>query len=414
MKNKYKDAVWFKKFIDIEQFSYTDLLILDSKLKQEQKELFLNNEIENPQFTYHLLENFNFEERRQRLSDLSREITKNESNQFIKEAYVRLIDEKLNHLSLLEMSKLGDDEGFAEISSKEFGDFRESSLMRLIPYVISSVDRAEKSGIDEVVMSAKKLKEVIKFLPSNSDSLIPEDMRVETEDVGAQEMEERFRRSFEEYGVQDWDIRVDRENVNAFVHVDQKTKTLVIPASRKLSKSHMEALVKHEVGVHIRRRGNAEKTNLQLLTIGLDRYVKGDEGLGKYEEYQVLPSTFLSTVQIYLGIALIRGIDGKKRGFRDMYNFFQDYYRVTEFEKDDFSTEKNNDLTWRRTEKLFRGTTGQNKGICLTKDLLYLEGYLGIVETLKQFPQEQQRLFVGKYDPANEFHRLVLDELGIF
>jgi hypothetical protein len=113
-----------------------------------------------------------------------------------------------------------------------------------------------------------------------------------------------------------------------------------------------------------------------------------------------------------MGIALICGVDGTKRNFRDIYEFFVQYFTLQR--TDDGGEELSiQDLAWRRTVKLFRGTTGQNAGFCFTKDLVYADGYIDIVQALLDHPTEENRLFAGKYDPANEFHRELLDDLGI-
>ncbi|MBI4121781.1 MAG: DUF1704 domain-containing protein, partial [Parcubacteria group bacterium] len=222
-------------------------------------------------------------------------------------------------------------------------------------------------------------------------------------------IQQAFKQALAAHKISGWKIRLDEQNLNAFVHINQEKKELVLPTRRTLTQRHLEALVRHEVGVHIRRSVNAQKTKLQLLTIGLDHYLRGEEGLAKYEEMRTLPSSF----EIYLGTGLIKGVDGRKRDFRETYEFFKQYYLASQFHHDEVSAQQAADESWTRTEKFFRGTTGQSAGICFTKDLMYLEGYLSIVQTIKDHPEEEKRFFAGKYDPSNAFHRQVLDEIGV-
>ncbi len=362
----YLDTHWFAKFTAIAHISYVDLLVLDPAERTQQRDLFLRGEIENPYFTYPKLRDFNFAQKKSQLENLLSEIEREEKNEWVREAYVRVLAEKMAHVDLLEAVSRGDDAMFAKISVQEFGDYSSEIINQ---------------------------NEFFKKLPP-----------VELGYVQADEIEARFRAAFVDYKIEGWNIVRDTENTNAFVHLNQETKTLFIPQSRRISRTHLEALVRHEVGVHIIRRKNAENTNLQLLTLGLDHYIKGDEGLGKYEESQVYPQAFWPSIQNYLGVALVKGVDGKPRTFRELFEFFTEYLSAAENPAAD---------AWTRVEKIFRGTTGQSRGLCWTKDVMYLNGYYDILEVIKKYPQEQDRFLMGKYDPANEWHRAFLDALEI-
>lgn len=357
----YLDSIWFAKFATIAHISYVDLLVLDQSERAQQRELFLRGEIENPYFTYPQLRDFNFAQKKTQLENLYNEIEREEKNEWVREAYMRVLREKMQHVAMLEAVAVGDDAAFATISVQEFGDY-----------------------------SPKIAKEILSLVGEVNES-------VEMDLVNADEIEARFRTAFVDYGITDWNIVRDTDNTNAFVHLNQETKTLFIPQSRRLGRAHLEALVRHEVGVHIMRRKNAEQTSLQLLTLGLDHYIKGDEGLGKYEELKVWSQAFEPSWQNYVGVAMVKGFDGKPRTFRELFEFFGQYL--------------DNDQAWTRVEKIFRGTTGQSRGLCWTKDIMYLNGYYDIVETLQKYPQEESRFLIGKYDPANEWHRTLLDNL---
>ena len=275
------------------------------------------------------------------------------------------------------------------------------------------LSQASTSKNKSVQQACDQLRQVISNIPQHSDPILKSFVPQEEPTVESKQIKVRFEEAFSEYGIENWNIVIDFDNLNSFINISQKEQTVFIPSSRKISPLHLEALVKHEIGVHVRRRINAEKQAFKLLAIGLDHYLKGDEGLSKYEEIKIFPSSFNSTVEIYLGISLIHGLGGAKMDFRDIYEFFYNYYLVSRHGESNLTTDDAENYGWVRAEKFFRGTTGQSKGICFTKDLIYLDGYLDILEVLKKHPEEEKRFLVGKYDPGNKFHRQVLDELKI-
>lgn len=406
------DARWFEKYQEIEDIQITDFLVGDPKKRKKAKAIFLSGDSDAPALEYPKLETLGVPSIEQQLNTLRREIVEQETNQAVVLAYQQLIDEKLLHLQLLEAAKTQNDHLFKQKTEEAFGVPRPKLLSRLVPHLQSMVLQAKESSFD-LSVSIQAVEAVIKGLEADQQNAIAPVFKLkEIEDIGADQIFDRLSKALEEYGVRGWRIEMDEESVNPFVNINSAKKEIRIPRARKISKQHLEALVVHEIGVHARRSQHAEKTKFQLLTIGLDHYLKGDEGLSKYEEFKVFPQSFNSTIEIYLGISLIYGLGGLPRGFREIFDFFKHYHVVSNFDRV-ITIDQANDYAWTRAEKFFRGTTGLSKGICFTKDLLYLEGYLGILDVLQHHPEEERRFFVGKYDPANESHRRILDAFFI-
>jgi len=63
--------------------------------------------------------------------------------------------------------------------------------------------------------------------------------------------------------------------------------------------------------------------------------------------------------------------------------------------------------------RIFHGTSCKNPGNCLTKDIVYREGNIGVWNVVKNNPEEIKRFSVGKYDPTNPRHIWILEQLGI-
>ena len=414
MRQSFIDQKWFQPFRKEAGFSFTDYFIGDKKRRAKEQKRFLAGDVENPELDYPLLETFAIEKRETNLLALREEILLSEPHPLIQEAYKRVIDERLSHLRMLKATRDRDDRAFDAMTIKEYGLPSERWLKHLVPHIKSLIKQAKASHHPGIENSIGFLETLVSRLPAaKTSAIIPNFVPESDHFLSAKEIKKRFLLAFKRYGIKGWNVVIDKDSPRAFIHISQKDKKVVVPVSRTLSPQQLEALMLHEVGVHVRRNINAQKTNFQLLTTGLDHYLKGDEGLAKYEEARVFPPAMNASVRIYLGICLIKGLDGKKRNFREIFEIYRNYFYVYHFNRLDVEEEEANDRAWRRAVKFFRGTTGQSRGICLTKDLYYLEGYAGILETLKKYPKEKNRFFCGKYDPANPFHRELLDALDI-
>lgn len=412
-KKRILDEKWFSQFSQIGLFSIVDFFVGDPLERKQQKKKFLTDKIRNPELDYPKITAVFLNNTKIQLVELLKKIKNEELNKLIKQSYTKLIEEKLAHLEILNAVNAADDIKFNELTINEFGKPSPDVLSRLIPSVFDMLGQASASKNKLVQQACDQLKQVISNISQHADPILKSFVPQEEATVESKQIKDRFEKAFVEYGIENWNTVIDIDNLNSFININQKEQTVFIPSSRNISPLHLEALVKHEIGVHIRRRINAEKQAFKLLTIGLDHYLKGDEGLSKYEEIKIFPSSFNSTVEIYLGISLIHGLGRAKMDFRDIYEFFYSYYLVSRHSESNITTDDAENYSWVRAEKFFRGTTGQSKGICFTKDLIYLHGYLDILEVLKKHPEEEKRFLVGKYDPANKFHRQVLDELKI-
>ena len=151
--------------------------------------------------------------------------------------------------------------------------------------------------------------------------------------------------------------------------------------------------------------------------MGLDRYEKGEEGVATMRE-QVLDEKIedFAGLEGHLAIGLATGVDGKPRDFRAVYEIMEKYFyfkALSSGKEPEQALKSAQTIAWNRAVRTFRGTDCQTKGICFTKDIVYREGNIGVWEVVKENPKEMVRFSIGKYDPANERHIWILDQLGI-
>lgn len=191
----------------------------------------------------------------------------------------------------------------------------------------------------------------------------------------------------------------------------------MIPESRSLVKDKVTGLIVHEVGTHVARRINGERSRLKLLSIGLDRYEPGDEGVATMREQALSQKVDdFSGLDGHLAIGLALGLDGQPRDFRQVNEILGKYYLIRNLLSGKTFTEaqeKANNSAWSRSVRTFRGTDCKTPGVCFTKDIIYRQGNIGAWEIIKKKPDEMARFNIGKYDPSNSRHLWILEQLGI-
>jgi hypothetical protein len=232
----------------------------------------------------------------------------------------------------------------------------------------------------------------------------------------ASEIINAFNLALEKLGIIDW--KVEMVTDKTAISVDQENKVVKVPATRKVKRNKLISLIAHEIGVHVTRRSNGEKSDLAILGRGLDRYERIEEGIatmveqllkGKVEEFAGFDG--------YLSIALAQGLDGKPRNFREVYDILYKYYLIEEQAKKNNTEAKTKaqDKAWTRAVRTFRGVPPGVKGICYSKDLTYREGNIRAWENIEDFLKTNplNAIFAGKFDFTNPKHLEQLKKLGI-
>ncbi len=370
------------------------------ELFDAQKQLFLNNEIENPTMSYPFLEDLDLDKRMSDLQTFKDEL-KAEENDLVKETYYRVVAEQIKKVKLLKATKERDDYAFSELSGELYG----------IP-AFSTYN---------IVM---KWFDWYRVRPSVF-------MKIMRPHFSSAEVEELFSRDLKRRKLDDWQARVDEGDGRTNMSVSHHERRINIPGddylhvrATPLTRRRLDGLRRHEVGVHVMRRINAEKGPLLLLTTGLDGYIKTEEGIAIREELKIGTGDKLSWNSRYLAVALCYGMDGPLRDFRATYEvLLKNISSVrddTIDEAGDVDTNKNialptlanSDIAYQICYRIFRGTTAKTPGACYTKDRVYIGGLINAIETFKKYPEEEKRMLMGKYDVSNPFHREVMDYVG--
>lgn len=415
------DDKWYDRFKTLASFADYEYLNGEKASREKQKVGFLSGEIENPILDYPELEKIDFEKRETDLLLLKRDILKQETNSTVRQLYIWKLNEKIAELRMLKATKNGNDQRFSRYSRFIYGNPEKNIYEYTISQIKKTVDTKLSDNNPDVRQVAQEINSALfETLMNNENDLSPKDFSMPEKKIDADKLEysaEEIKQSFilalEKYNLLGWDVIVDTEGKVKAINVSQEKKAITIPETRKLKGLQLKALIEHEIGTHVARREKGEKTKLKLLGLGLDRYLKGEEGIATYQEQKVEGANDFSGFEGHLAISLASGIDGKKRNFREVFDILKNYYFIQSKKTGEETWKSAKDSAWNRCIRTFRGTTCQTPGACLTRDIAYREGNIGIWNIVKNNPEEIKRFSVGKYDPNNSRHIWILEQLNI-
>jgi len=391
------DKEWFETYINKCSFDDINFIKFDQLNLSEQKELFLAGKIDEPSFTY--IDNRSvISSYRKELTQLQ-EIIESDKTKLpvVRRAYLTKISQQFDKVDLIEAMYLGDDKKFLSTSLKLYGELEKTEMRDALSTVLNIA--AEK----EFLLSESFLELASHFEAMGSKSVSNYSVLQDKVTLPVLELVKLFEEALLEKNI-DWKVRVQDEALA--VHLNYGDKVIYIPYNRKVTYVEVRSIIEHEVNVHLVRHVNGGRSKLQLLSIGLDHYLKGEEGLAKYKQVSVDSS--LPGCINYITVGLASGLyKNTPWNFREVFNFSKEYLsilRVSELES--------NEMAWKRCLRVFRGTTGK-AGACFTRDSIYLKGFLEIKNLIETNDPEVDRFMVGKYDPSNKDHIDLLDELDI-
>ncbi|MDP4038760.1 MAG: DUF1704 domain-containing protein, partial [bacterium] len=238
--------------------------------------------------------------------------------------------------------------------------------------------------------------------------------------IDAEQIVEIFNRVIGKLGLQDeWRVVVENTSRTG-ISINQEEKAAKIPQSRELTQKSLEGLIAHEISTHVQRRINGEGSKLKLLGLGLDRYLTGEEGVATMRQQVIGQENIdeFAGLDYHLGISFARGLDGEKRDFRGVFEVLEKknyFYNLKKGQGKDKAKQMARNTAYNSCVRIFRGTDCKTKGVCFSKDLVYREGNIGVFMLIstQEGKQEMLRFSIGKYDPTNERHIWILNQLGI-
>lgn len=413
------DKKWFEKIVDLANFADFEYLDGNKELRETQKKLFLKGEVTQPDFDYPELDRFDFKGREDGLLNLKKEILSQEKDTVLAQTYRWKINEKLAEIRMLKACQESDDKKFSRYSEFIYGKPDLEVFKYTLQKVIKVAEKAKDSEQEMIAGAARRilneLGEISLETKISKESLGAEKLKSlkEEGEYSSYEIAWAFYGALGSFKENGWNVKVDSESGSTAVHVSQESKDVVVPESRSLKFSKLKALIAHEIGTHVNRRENGYRSKLSLLSLGLDRYSKGEEGVARYEEQNILGASDFAGFEGHLAISLAKGVDGKPRAFREVFSILRDYSFINSKKEVHEAWKNAQDSAYKNCVRTFRGTTCQTPGACFTKDIVYREGNIGVWNIIKENPEEEKKFMIGKYDPANARHIWILEQLGI-
>lgn len=414
------DAVWFDKLTkSIKRIDDFEMLTKSLQVNLLEKERFLEDEVENPEFKYYYKDD-KFE-KVSNYEELVKEIETEEKNDTVKELYLDKVGAQVTRLKMMQASQVHDDKEFYRLSSALYG----KPKMSYFAYIAKRLtERSEQNDVAWKESSAKRIHKLLSKIDTSkvtySNDVLPEIFHEKNErSLSPKAVKQIFSAVLEQYKIAGWRVIIDTTENRRRFSVLPGSKEIYIPSSGNLvdrslplTRLRAEAIAQHEVGVHVRRASEGAKQPLQLLALGLPGYLRGEEGIASYVQQQIEGAEEYYGFDRYLAASVAVGLDGEPRDFRAVYSIMYDYFVLTSTE-DSLDKDRVISAAWDSTLRVFRGTSAHTPGCIFTRDLAYLEGNIGVWQLMVDKPQVFDSLFIGKFDPLNKKHVTALQSLGI-
>jgi uncharacterized protein (TIGR02421 family) len=300
---------------------------------KEKKRFFKNKCTEVPSFKYNPIRIHPFQ-LKQELNNLRVQDIPDVTIRHLYESVINSYFDKIDMLSTLNTPK------FLYNSLRYFGrpskkDVQNAHYFLYLPEVAGEPKRSPSLGVDEAMVS--------------------------------------FKNGLERYGFKS---KIEKSNkVIAQVMVLNAKKTIQFRPDAKFTRSQIDALVEHEIGVHMVTTMNSNEQKLKVFNLGLPVNTKTQEGLAILSEYL---SGNISMKRL------------KKLAYRviivDMMCSGADFVECYSFLIDDHNLDQ--DEAFSLVTRIFRGGG-------FTKDYLYLSGFVQILR-LWQSENDLDPLLIGK------------------
>jgi len=429
--------------IDQKLLPYLNKLILEEyhylspSNRSAQKHTFLNTAQVN--FHYNELDSINLEVYEEELRLMRKKTKRSDVPETVKSLYEAKFSEQQKILNVLEASKSTDDAGFHRASCDLYGQ-PEPDLLWL---TVTQIHSRFSSLIKKIDPKRKTLQLAFSVWQEYYSKLKkPDQLRVhhipfcpgfyfsdDTEINSSEKIYKKFLRYLDYNNINNWSAKIDLPGARTSFGVDQANKVINIPHDsdlilRKdiLTKVTLKALLMHEIGVHVTRRENGDQSPLALLGIGLDNYLRAEEGIATVAEQLITGTKQYAGYEGYFSVGAAMGILNKPLDFNELFTLLNAYFILhianEQLEEQGFYELDElrliaSDKAWNRALRTYRGSTGQKPGAVYTRDIIYLEGNMRIWKILASASSIPPEWLIGKYDPANTTHVAALKDLGI-
>ncbi|MBU0671346.1 flavohemoglobin expression-modulating QEGLA motif protein, partial [Patescibacteria group bacterium] len=302
------DDRWYSRFVEVGSFQAYEYLDGDKAHREYQREQFITDTVENPSLDYPEIDIKKLSHYETLLLQLKTDILAQEKNDIVKQVYRWKLNEKIAELRMLKSVASGDSKKFKRYSEFIYGKPSSAIFAYTVDNLRKKINDLGKLETAEL-QTAKE--ELLQALPDNLGEVSPaqipttdtvDQMRQQTfrefgdiinispeaveKEYNAVEIRQIFTDILNDLRAEGWQVTIDTGS-KAAMSVNQEHKSIQVPEDERIAFRELRELIVHEIGTHVARRINGERSKLHLLGLGLDRYEKGEEGVATMRE-QVL------------------------------------------------------------------------------------------------------------------------------
>jgi hypothetical protein len=391
------------------------------------------------QFEYPLAQQMSLDVHRAEFIDIQNNVDSSTVPETVKDLYHEKFSEQQKIVDILTATTQADDDGFHAASKDLYGTpdpklfwFVTAQINDQFASLIAKIDPKRKvlhkayAVWKEYFLSLTPPEKVgLYHVPMYRGIYVPHDYEVDS----AEKIHRMFSDYLVENNINNWVVQIEYPGARTAFGVNQTSKVISIPHDSDLSlrkkiltKVSLQALLMHEVGVHVTRRENGDASPLALLGIGLHEYLRAEEGIATLAEQLITGTEKYSGEVGYFSVGAAMGLCGEKLNFFELYKILNAYYTLSiadkQLQSDGYYEPEEllmmaTDNAWNRSLRVYRGTTGNTPGAVYTRDIIYLEGNRQMWKLLDSEAYIDQAWLAGKYDPTNSLHLTALRELRI-
>jgi len=428
------DEYWFNKLEATGSFE--DVFDKESGEQKQQYDLFMSGQIENPNFSYPNINAEEISKVEKKVIALKEELLLKEDRLAIRECYRWRLNERIAYLRMLKSIASGDMHRFKRYSWFLYGRPQPEIFNANLYLLHKQLDLDMQSQNADLQQAALNLNNL---LPQTNQSAptpnLPDEQSIASarentqqlaqnlmpslepnKTYGAEEIQSAFVQALQNLRAPGWQVIIGPET-RKVLGVRGASKKVLIGPKQEFSAQRLTELIAHEIGTHVARRQNGERSHLKLLSSGLDRYLPGEEGIATMRE-QALANKVEEFARLdrHLAIGLVWGIDGIQRNFRQTFEIMETFYYWQSLKSQTETTiakNKAKEKAWDLCVRIFKGADCTTPGVCYSKDIVYHEGNINIWDVIRDDPKEMIRFNIGKYNPHNPRHLWILSTLGI-
>jgi hypothetical protein len=390
------------------------------------KLLLLSPDQREPQLRYPAID---IEEVRQRISgflQLDTEIGREEPNALVRKLYHGAIEDEVCFLRMVEATYDGDGERFRALTYQVFPPSTDEEMnyafVRVGEIVAQGMQREDTRDLSARIIQVAReqfgLKLDIPPVKAVQPEPTPAGSAPASHKISAQAAKRFFEALLQKSGYEGWQVVLDPNASGP--RVESGLRQLFLQDS-PITLEDIREYVTHEFLGHVARSVAGERSLLGLLGIGTKGYMPTEEGLANYHERRVaaMHGQPFDDSGIWLGtlaVGLASGVITPPQTFRSLFSFLEPFlllYRLLWRSDEDYpiAEQRARRNAINRCLRTYRGVPDLTiPGICTTKDVVYLRGFLQIEHAVAKDEAVLDRLAVGKvaYELLPD-----LEELGI-